>query len=968
MGVASLSAFLETPRGTKSHKSAQMFEPHLLSMPNLLDVPAVSRTPGTPSSAPSSAPPVHGAPPEKAKTPGAETKVPALIPRQRLLYLIVEDKTLTLYLYNWTSELGQELSRLLLQLAEWQDLRGDLLRSLTCQKMGVFFNQPLGRPPPPRATDPEPLCPRSQSFHSQLSTTAPSQPAPVSTPSNLLSFLNHVILWHNPPNRHPESSATHATRLALLAQVGQVLRGARPRCPMQQASYGALDDPVTRHGRQAQELRGLRRKELVEFQKIYNDKGTCANLLVMDKMLNQVKKEARLVHYCLTPLLFSPTWRLKVAQVRDHTLEPHASIFDISGQQDPAFNQRGNRSLCDVAGHGFTRCGFTKSGASSQRMFHVKNIRRHLRHCIACLAVTAGRQWRNSTRVSANRQRHPSQRRHVLVSRSLRDAVARTAGDSDATQTALRGFNDVWRGKAPASSSRQYRLGTPRPKFAFFRLATDFLRFSRTARFRPVQPSALMYVHFKMWIQFFFFSSVYGPHLENWPSNREKIVRPLHEFIRYLLTFFFRKIDTYLGVNMVCTTLACFSSFFVGSLTGKFLQFTGLFPCLRPSRTKPLQDTEYALVEISNKKVSYRDANDIQQTDNFFVGILTIHDTSPAFVEHGVLALGFYILLTSQRELFPKFTSAGPLASSASLEGQDENAEGCFRPVRASTLTAGGSQPASGGPSRRSSQTSFVAPDRSRLPQLVVSPEDANVTIGIPSVSSSGSIASSIAGGTRSRKGSFRGICEEEVAYLGYYSSHETLMQKVMSEQAASVAEHLRAVVAKASLHCRRDYLWKCLTCRHKASDDTSAGTRENTVRPTLSYTELTELLGYVEMAPLDEADPQLKPLMSMHFAWYQGLLRVLVMRYSENHSLFTSPDGSIHHLVVMSPTCADSFMLLTTNAQTSRAELRLVHRDAASTERTGADKSSSGLSTLHSLVEEFVSTCCFHLWAGLLC
>ncbi|EEC03531.1 hypothetical protein IscW_ISCW002140, partial [Ixodes scapularis] len=206
--------------------------------------------------------------------------------------------------------------------------------------------------------------------------------------------------------------------------------------------------------------------------------------------------------------------------------------------------------------------------------------------------------------------------------------------------------------------------------------------------------------------------------------------------------------------------------------------------------------------------------------------------------------------------------------------------------------------------------TSFVAPDRSRLPQLVVSPEDTNVTIGIPSVSSSGSISSSTAGGTRSRKGSFRGICEEEVAYLGYYSSHETLMQKV---------------------------------------------------RPTLSYTELTELLGYVEMAPLDEADPQLKPLMSMHFAWYQGLLRVLVVRYSENHSLFTSPDGSIHHLV-------SRWRLLLYTTAAVEEELRLVHRDAASTERTGADKSSSSLSTLHSLVEEFVSTCSFHLWAGLLC
>lgn len=132
-------------------------------------------------------------------------------------------------------------------------------------------------------------------------------------------------------------------------------------------------------------------------------------------------------------------------------------------------------------------------------------------------------------------------------------------------------------------------------------------------------------------------------------------------------------------------------------------------------------DTEYALVEISNKKVSYRDANDVQQTDNFFVGILTIHDTSPAFVEHGVLCLGFYILLTSQRELFPKFTSAGPRASSSNAtttEGQEDSTEGCFRPVRtlSSLPSASSSQPGSGGPSRRTSQVTppSAAGDRTR--------------------------------------------------------------------------------------------------------------------------------------------------------------------------------------------------------------------------------------------------------------
>lgn len=395
-------------------------------------------------------------------------------------------------------------------------------------------------------------------------------------------------------------------------------------------------------------------------------------------------------------------------------------------------------------------------------------------------------------------------------------------------------------------------------------------------------------------------------------------------------------------------------------------------------------DTEYALVEISNKKVSYRDANDVQQTDSFFVGILTIHDTAPAFIEHNLLALGFYILLTSQRELFPKFSSTtGPPGSSASGngDGTGDGSEGCFRPVRTLGGTPGASQPTSAVPSRRSSFVVSSAPvERMRtlttLPQqLVLSPEDmagsgSNAAVaptGIPSVASSSSLGSSNAGGTRSRKTSFRGICEEEVAYLGYYSCHETLMQKVMSEQATAVADHLREVVARASLHCRRDYLWKCLMWRHKNSDDASSTVRENTARPSISFAELTELLGYVKTVPLDQLDPQLGPLLSSHFGWYRGLLRVLVQRYVDCHCLFVSPDNTLQYLVVMSPSCADSFILLTINTQLSRADLRLVHRENSQQEKSSADKSSSGLSTLHALVEELVTTCCFHEWAGLL-
>ncbi|KAH7935608.1 hypothetical protein HPB52_010541 [Rhipicephalus sanguineus] len=380
-------------------------------------------------------------------------------------------------------------------------------------------------------------------------------------------------------------------------------------------------------------------------------------------------------------------------------------------------------------------------------------------------------------------------------------------------------------------------------------------------------------------------------------------------------------------------------------------------------------DTEYALVEISN--------------GSFFVGILTIHDTAPAFVEHNLLALGFYILLTSQRELFPKFSS-----TSGNADGTGDGTEGCFRPVRALGGTPGTSQPTSAVPSRRSSCVvpPTVPVERVRtlttLPQqLVLSPEDltssggtgAMAPVGIPSVASSSSLGSSNAGGTRSRKTSFRGICEEEVAYLGYYSSHETLMQKVMSEQATAVTDHLREVVAQASLHCRRDYLWSAC-CGVTRTPTTPAPQSERTLvvsrqqaRPSVTFAELTELLGYVKTVPLDQVDPQLGPLLSSHFGWYRGLLRVLMQRYSDCHCLFVSPDNNVHYLVVTSPTCADSFILLMINNQLSRADLSLVHRETAEQEKSSAEKTSSGVSNLHSLIEELVTTCCFHEWAGLL-
>lgn len=54
---------------------------------------------------------------------------------------------------------------------------------------------------------------------------------------------------------------------------------------------------------------------------------------------------------------------------------------------------------------------------------------------------------------------------------------------------------------------------------------------------------------------------------------------------------------------------------------------------------------------------------------------------------------------------------------------------------------------------------------------------------------------------------------QEAINYLGYYSSHEQLMQQLILEQADSAVQRIRAMVSQGMVHCRRHLLWNKLLC-----------------------------------------------------------------------------------------------------------------------------------------------------------
>lgn len=70
-----------------------------------------------------------------------------------------------------------------------------------------------------------------------------------------------------------------------------------------------------------------------------------SNIPISLNALNTFTQHSRLIHFCHTPLLFLPAWRLQSAATRDHSLTPPlaSSSFSLNGnvlqQQSPQATQ-----------------------------------------------------------------------------------------------------------------------------------------------------------------------------------------------------------------------------------------------------------------------------------------------------------------------------------------------------------------------------------------------------------------------------------------------------------------------------------------------------------------------------------------------------------------------------------------------------------------------------------------------------
>ena len=150
-------------------------------------------------------------------------------------------------------------------------------------------------------------------------------------------------------------------------------------------------------------------------------------------------------------------------------------------------------------------------------------------------------------------------------------------------------------------------------------------------------------------------------------------------------------------------------------------------------------------------------------------------------------------------------------------------------------------------------------------------------------------------------------IRQESVNYLGYYSSHEQLMQQLIMSQAAAAQQHIRNMVEQGALHCRTHLLWNRLL----------------ESRSLMTYAEFMELRSLASVEPLSQLDPRLSPLLNQPIGWYQSLAKVLQNKYQEYHKQFNAPDGNVTHHLILHPNYVQAFMMLTIDLHTSRGVSR---------------------------------------------
>uniref|UniRef100_A0A3P9Q4X0 SZT2 subunit of KICSTOR complex n=1 Tax=Poecilia reticulata TaxID=8081 RepID=A0A3P9Q4X0_POERE len=208
---------------------------------------------------------------------------------------LLEFISVTLYSYNWSVDLGASLNRDLVRLVKWQNARAHVVHCLFSQKMGLFHHYCFSDPPLQELDsklDPNPFL--SPSMEPDALLRSAVAPLPSKEQGRLGGSGRSLAPLHFPSELLPFDEAL------------------RDVCTIRPLTEG---DVVVRHSNQLLEMKTAERREMEKQMKIENlfvtwqQRSAQSNMPISGTDLETLKQSSRLVHYCATPLLFDPGFR-----------------------------------------------------------------------------------------------------------------------------------------------------------------------------------------------------------------------------------------------------------------------------------------------------------------------------------------------------------------------------------------------------------------------------------------------------------------------------------------------------------------------------------------------------------------------------------------------------------------------------------------------------------------------------------
>ncbi|KFO37760.1 Protein SZT2 [Fukomys damarensis] len=544
--------------------------------------------------------------------PGGDGSSGRNAPRQRLLLLEVVDKKLQLLTYNWAPDLGAALGRALVRLVQWQNARAHLIFCLLSQKLGLFHH------------------------YGQLDFPVrdEKEPNPFLLPTMEVETL---IRSASPPLSREQGRLSGSSRV--------------PRPP----------DPVTYHGQQFLEIKMVERRELERQMKMENlfvtwqQRSTPASMPISAGELETLKQSSRLVHYCATALLFDPAAWLHGPPETSGPPEGQKRHHLDSGagsREAPA-----NCESLDVPLPGAREEPWLKE-------LSVAFLQQYV-------------QYLQSIGFALVPLRPPSPTRSTSRLRSMATLGTESRGSFSCPKAKTEGSP-----KSTGSPVTTYHLQRALPggiilmeltfQGFYFCVKQFALECSRIPMGQAVNSQLsmlfteecdkvrdLMHVH----------SFSYDFHLRlvhQHVLGSHLVLRHgyhLTTFLRHFLAHYpdgphFGRNHIYQGTLELPTPLIAAHQLY--NYVADHASSYHMKP-LRMARPGGLEHNEYALVSAWHSCGSYLDSEGLRHQDDFDVSLLVCHCAAP-FEEQGeaerhVLRLQFFVVLTSQRELFPRLTA-----------------------------------------------------------------------------------------------------------------------------------------------------------------------------------------------------------------------------------------------------------------------------------------------------------------------